>query len=89
MPDQTNEPLDSIESALEAIAAGELIVVVDDECRENEGDLIMAADKATPETINMMIREGRGLICVPMNGFPVGATGDSSDGPGKPGIASH
>lgn len=69
MPDQINKPLDSIESALEAIAAGELIVVVDDECRENEGDLIMAADKATPETINMMIREGRGLICVPMNGF--------------------
>ncbi len=69
MPDQMNEPLDTIESALEAIAAGELIVVVDDECRENEGDLIMAADKATPETINMMIREGRGLICVPMGGF--------------------
>lgn len=67
---QTNEsPFDSVESAIAAIAAGELIVVVDDERRENEGDLIMAADKATPETVNRMIRDGRGLICVPMTGF--------------------
>jgi len=63
-----SEHFDKIESAIEAIGRGELIVVVDDERRENEGDLIMAADKATPETVNMMIREGRGLICVPMVG---------------------
>ncbi|RKX36332.1 MAG: 3,4-dihydroxy-2-butanone-4-phosphate synthase [Verrucomicrobia bacterium] len=68
MDDSTSAPFDTIESAIEAIGRGELIVVVDDERRENEGDLIMAADKATPETVNMMIREGRGLICVPMIG---------------------
>jgi 3,4-dihydroxy 2-butanone 4-phosphate synthase/GTP cyclohydrolase II len=66
MDDYTSKPFDTIESAIEAIGRGELVVVVDDERRENEGDLIMAADKATPESINMMIREGRGLICVPM-----------------------
>ncbi len=59
------DPFDSIESALDDIAAGKLVIVVDDEDRENEGDLIMAASKATPETVNMMIRHGRGLICVP------------------------
>jgi 3,4-dihydroxy 2-butanone 4-phosphate synthase/GTP cyclohydrolase II len=61
----SSDPFDSIESALDDIAAGKLVIVVDDEDRENEGDLIMAASKATPETVNMMIRHGRGLICVP------------------------
>lgn len=55
-----------IENALEAIARGEILVVVDDEDRENEGDFIMAAEKATPEAINFMAREGRGLICAPI-----------------------
>lgn len=59
------DPFDSVESAIDDIAAGKLVIVVDDEDRENEGDLIMAASKATPETVNMMIRHGRGLICVP------------------------
>ncbi|MDP0498811.1 MAG: 3,4-dihydroxy-2-butanone-4-phosphate synthase [Verrucomicrobiota bacterium JB022] len=59
---------DSIEEAVAAIAAGELVIVVDDEDRENEGDLIMAASKATPETVNMMIRYGSGIVCVPMLG---------------------
>ncbi|MDX2111503.1 MAG: 3,4-dihydroxy-2-butanone-4-phosphate synthase [Verrucomicrobiota bacterium] len=59
-------PFDSIEDAIAAIAAGKPIVVADDEDRENEGDLVIAASKATPETINMMIRHARGLICVPM-----------------------
>lgn len=59
---------DSVEDAVAAIAAGQLIIVVDDEDRENEGDLIMAASKATPETINMMIRYGSGIVCVPMLG---------------------
>lgn len=55
--------LDSIESAIEAIKNGEIIIVVDDENRENEGDFICAADKVTPQIINFMAREGRGLIC--------------------------
>ena len=61
-----NEPFDTIEEALADIAAGKLVIVTDDENRENEGDLVMAASKATPETVNMMIRHARGLICVPM-----------------------
>ena len=58
--------LDSIEDAIAAIAAGELVVVVDDTDRENEGDLIMAASKATPEKIAFMIRHTSGILCVPM-----------------------
>lgn len=59
---------DTIESAIEAIGRGEMIVVLDDEDRENEGDLVMAAEKVTPEAINFMATYGRGLICVPMTG---------------------
>lgn len=59
------DPFDSVEEAVDAITAGEIVIVTDDEDRENEGDLIMAASTATPETVNMMIRHGRGLICVP------------------------
>ena len=58
-------PFDPVESALADIAAGKLVIVTDDESRENEGDLIMAASKVTPETINMMIRYGSGIVCVP------------------------
>jgi 3,4-dihydroxy 2-butanone 4-phosphate synthase/GTP cyclohydrolase II len=58
--------LDSIETAIAAIAAGELVIVVDDTDRENEGDLIMAASKATPEKLAFMIRHTSGIICVPM-----------------------
>jgi 3,4-dihydroxy 2-butanone 4-phosphate synthase/GTP cyclohydrolase II len=58
-------PFDTVESAIADIAAGKLIVVTDDENRENEGDLIMAAEKVTPETVNMMIRYGSGIVCVP------------------------
>lgn len=58
--------LDSVESAIAAIAAGELVVVVDDTDRENEGDLIMAASMATPEKLAFMIRHTSGIICVPM-----------------------
>ncbi len=60
----TKIPLDSIEEAIEAIKAGQLIIVVDDEDRENEGDMIGASDMITPELVNLMAREGRGLICV-------------------------
>lgn len=59
-------PFDSVETAIQVIAAGGLVIVTDDESRENEGDLVMAAEKATPELVNMMIRHARGLICVPM-----------------------
>ncbi len=56
----------SIEEAIEDIKAGKIIVVVDDEDRENEGDLLMAAEKASQEAINFMAKYGRGLICTPM-----------------------
>lgn len=56
--------LATIEEAIAEIRAGKMVVVVDDERRENEGDLVLAAEKATPEKINFMIKEGRGLICV-------------------------
>jgi 3,4-dihydroxy 2-butanone 4-phosphate synthase/GTP cyclohydrolase II len=60
--------LSSIGLALDHIAAGKMIVVVDDEARENEGDIVMAAEAATPEAINLMIRHSRGLVCAPMPG---------------------
>ena len=58
--------LDTIESAIEAIKLGQLIIVVDDEDRENEGDFITAARNVTPEIINFMATHGRGLICAPL-----------------------
>src|SRR5580693_3842631 len=59
-------PFARIEEAVEAIAAGRIVIVVDDEDRENEGDLTIAAEKITPEAINFMARYGRGLICLAM-----------------------
>jgi 3,4-dihydroxy 2-butanone 4-phosphate synthase / GTP cyclohydrolase II len=61
-------PFAPIEDAVAAIRAGRIIIVVDDEDRENEGDLTIAAEKVTPEAINFMARYGRGLICLPMTG---------------------
>lgn len=58
--------LDSIESAIDAIKAGQMVIVVDDEDRENEGDFVTAARNATPEVVNFMSKNGRGLICVPL-----------------------
>ncbi|HQE97572.1 MAG TPA: 3,4-dihydroxy-2-butanone-4-phosphate synthase, partial [Methanothrix sp.] len=58
----------SVEEAIEEIKAGRFIIVLDDENRENEGDLILAAEKATPEAINFMVRHARGLVCMPMIG---------------------
>src|ERR1700760_3783328 len=58
--------LDTIEAALDDLRAGKLLIVVDDEDRENEGDFITAARNVTPEVINFMSKHGRGLICVPM-----------------------
>jgi 3,4-dihydroxy 2-butanone 4-phosphate synthase / GTP cyclohydrolase II len=56
----------TIEEAIQDIQAGKMVVVVDDEDRENEGDLLMAASKVTPEAVNFMATHGRGLICMPM-----------------------
>lgn len=58
----------SIDQAIKDLGKGNMIIVVDDEDRENEGDLIIAAEKATSETINFMAKYGRGLICVPLTG---------------------
>ncbi|HTD88547.1 MAG TPA: bifunctional 3,4-dihydroxy-2-butanone-4-phosphate synthase/GTP cyclohydrolase II [Candidatus Binatia bacterium] len=58
-------PFDTIESVVEDLRAGKMVVVVDDADRENEGDLIMAADRVTPAAVNFVAKHGRGLICVP------------------------
>ena len=63
---ETPSAVDSIEGAVADVRAGKMVVVLDDEDRENEGDLVMAAQLATPEAINFMRKEGGGLICVPM-----------------------
>lgn len=62
----SNIQLDTIEAAIEAIRAGEIIIVVDDEDRENEGDFLAAAACVTPEMINFMATHGRGLVCAPL-----------------------
>jgi 3,4-dihydroxy 2-butanone 4-phosphate synthase/GTP cyclohydrolase II len=61
-------PFTTIENAIEAIARGEAVVVVDDANRENEGDLIIAAEKTTPETMAFMVRHTSGVICMPLEG---------------------
>jgi 3,4-dihydroxy 2-butanone 4-phosphate synthase / GTP cyclohydrolase II len=65
---RSSGPFAAVEDAVAAIRRGEMVIVVDDEDRENEGDLTMAAEKVTPEAINFMARYGRGLICMPMTG---------------------
>ena len=67
----------SIEEAIEDIKQGKMVILVDDEDRENEGDLTMAAECVTPEAINFMATYGRGLICLPMDS----ATADRLDLP--------
>lgn len=61
-----NSPFTDVQTAIEEIRAGRMVVVVDDEDRENEGDLTMAAERITPEAINFMAKYGRGLICLAM-----------------------
>jgi 3,4-dihydroxy 2-butanone 4-phosphate synthase/GTP cyclohydrolase II len=63
-----SSPFTDVPTAIEEIRAGRMIIVVDDEDRENEGDLTLAAEKVTPEAINFMARFGRGLICLAMTG---------------------
>jgi 3,4-dihydroxy 2-butanone 4-phosphate synthase / GTP cyclohydrolase II len=75
-------PFATIGEAIEEIRAGRMLIVVDDEDRENEGDLVMAAEKVTPEAVNFMITNGRGLVCLPM-------TGEQLDRLGIPPMIQH
>src|SRR4051794_2151607 len=68
MRGSTEMPFTEIENAVAAIARGELVIVVDDADRENEGDLIMAAEAMTPEAMAFMIRHTSGVICMPVEG---------------------
>ena len=63
---KSETPFTDVASAVSEIRAGKMVVVVDDEARENEGDLTLAAEKVTPEAINFMAKYGRGLICLAM-----------------------
>src|SRR6185369_7827865 len=65
---KSGSPFARIEDAVEAFRQGRMIIVCDDEDRENEGDLTIAAEKVTPDAINFMARYGRGLICLAMTG---------------------
>ncbi|MDZ4063836.1 MAG: 3,4-dihydroxy-2-butanone-4-phosphate synthase, partial [Coriobacteriia bacterium] len=60
-------PFLAIEDAIEDIRDGRMLIVVDDESRENEGDLVMAAERVTPQAVNFMATHGRGLICLPLS----------------------
>ena len=66
MPENNNF-FNTIEDAIEVFINGDMLVVVDDEDRENEGDLVCAAETITPEKINFMAKHGRGLICLPLD----------------------
>ena len=63
-PDDRSQRVRRVQQAIDQIRTGRMVILVDDEDRENEGDLTMAAEKATPEAINFMARYGRGLICL-------------------------
>ncbi len=65
--EKNERPLNTIAEAIEAIGKGEVVIVVDDEDRENEGDFIVAAEKITPEIVNFMETHGRGLLCAPLS----------------------
>ena len=81
--------LNKISEAIAAIAAGELVVVVDDDDRENEGDLIMAASKATPEQIAFMIRHTSGIICAPIGQDRAERLQPRADGGDQPRPEAH
>ncbi len=66
MSAEKGKVLNSIEEALEDFRAGKVVIVVDDEERENEGDFVVAAEKITPETVNFMLHHGRGVLCAPL-----------------------
>jgi 3,4-dihydroxy 2-butanone 4-phosphate synthase / GTP cyclohydrolase II len=60
------QPFSTVEEALDSLARGEIVIVVDDPERENEGDFVMAAEKVTPEAVNFIVTHGRGLLCLPI-----------------------
>src|SRR5436190_17465124 len=64
---ETHDGFDSVEDVLADIRDGKLVIVTDDEDRENEGDLIAAAEMVTPALVNFMITEGRGMLCAPVS----------------------
>ena len=68
MPRNKVAVFDPVESVIADIRAGRMVIVTDDEDRENEGDLICAAEKITPAMVNFMVREGGGMLCVPVSG---------------------
>ena len=78
MPHSTKVEFDPVKDALSDIALGKMVIVTDDESRENEGDLVMAASKVTPEAVNHMILNARGLICVPLLSNQLNRLGISS-----------
>ncbi len=75
MTNPTKDIAENIRLAIEDIRQGKMVILVDDEDRENEGDLVLAADKVTPEAINFMATHGRGLICLAMNGEQIDKLG--------------
>ena len=64
--EDTRRRLDTVEEAIEDFRNGKIVIVVDDEDRENEGDFIVAAEKITPEIVNFMLHNGRGVLCAPI-----------------------
>ena len=64
--DLVSQQFSTIEEAVDAIAQGRIVIVVDDEDRENEGDFICAAEKVTPDMVNFMLVHGRGQVCMPI-----------------------
>ena len=66
MSKQPADPFATVEEAIDDIREGRIVIVLDDEDRENEGDLVCAAEAVTPEIINFMATHGRGLVCMPM-----------------------
>jgi 3,4-dihydroxy 2-butanone 4-phosphate synthase/GTP cyclohydrolase II len=81
--DLTEQPFSGIEDAIAAIGRGEIVIVVDDPERENEGDFVMAAEAVTPEAVNFMVTHGRGLLCLPMTGDRLDALGFREMVPGS------
>ena len=72
-----------IPEAVEDVKAGKFVIIVDDEGRENEGDLAIGAEKVTPDAINFMAKYARGLICMPITGKRLNELSDPDDGPRK------
>ena len=75
-------PTATVEKALREYQRGKIVIIVDDEDRENEGDLAIAAEKVTPEAVNFMAKFGRGLICVAYARPTLGRAPNSTDGAG-------